>query len=134
MSYRIDRIEGIGRTYRRKLSRAGIRTTAALLDRCADPKGRRHVQKETGIGRAALLRWVNLADLMRIRGIGPQYSDLLEAAGVDTVRELRCRDAKSLASKVEEANRRRRSRRTPRTDSLRAWIRLAKRLRPRVTY
>ncbi|MGC8857153.1 MAG: DUF4332 domain-containing protein, partial [Anaerolineae bacterium] len=81
-------IEGIGEKYAEKLRAAGIRTTEALLQKAATAKGRKEMAAQTGIEESKLLEWVNRADLYRIRGIGSEYSDLLEAAGVDTVPEL----------------------------------------------
>lgn len=87
--YPVAKIEGIGPTYAEKLLAAGIRTTAALLERAKDPRGRKALAGETGIEESKVLKWANMADLMRVRGIGEEYSELLEAAGVDTVKELR---------------------------------------------
>ena len=96
MSYAIEEIEGIGATYGATLGKAGIVSTAALLRRCADPRGRQAVAKETGLGEQHLLKWANLADLMRIKGIGPQWSELLEAAGVDLVQHGTTSDAETI--------------------------------------
>ena len=85
MSYPIATIEGIGPVYADKLKKAGIRTTAALLARAKDPKGRKEVAAAADIDDGLILKWANMADLMRIKGVGEEYSELLEAAGVDSV-------------------------------------------------
>ena len=83
MAYKIDQIEGIGEVYAEKLIAAGIATTDDLLEKCAAAKGRIAIAEETGISRKLILKWTNHADLMRINGIAGQFSELLEAAGVD---------------------------------------------------
>ena len=92
----IDAIEGIGPRNATKLRKAGVRTTEALLKTAASKKGRRELAAGSGIGEKSILEWVNRADLMRVKGVGEEYSDLLEAAGVDTVKELRNRNPKNL--------------------------------------
>ncbi|MFC1835708.1 DUF4332 domain-containing protein, partial [Thermodesulfobacteriota bacterium] len=82
MSYKIEDIEGIGPVYGEKLRAAGIRTTGELLERGHDPKGRKEIAAQTDLDSSQILKWTNLSDLMRITGIGPQFSELLEAAGV----------------------------------------------------
>ncbi|WP_343068650.1 DUF4332 domain-containing protein [Kaustia mangrovi] len=113
MSYSIARIEGIGPSYARLLKGLGIHTTNGLLERCADRKGRRALSEETGLSETVIQKWTNMADLMRIHGIGEEYSELLEAAGVDTVKELRHRNALNLALAMAEANIERRLVRQP---------------------
>ena len=97
-------VEGIGAVYAEKLSTAGVKTTDALLSAGATPKGRADLESATGISHALILKWVNRVDLYRIKGIGSEYSDLLEIAGVDTVPELAQRNAANLAAKVAEIN------------------------------
>ena len=104
MRYKIQEIEGIGPAYGEKLSGAGVDTTAKLLKLCCDAKGRQATAEKTGLTESKLLEWVNMADLMRISGVGPEFSELLEAAGVDTVKELRNRNAENLAVKMKEVN------------------------------
>ncbi len=104
MKYRIQEIEGIGPAYAAILVEAGVKTTAALLKACADPKGRDALSEKTAIGTPLLLKWANHADLMRISGIGRQFAELLEASGVDTVTELKHRNAENLAAKMAEVN------------------------------
>lgn len=104
MAYKIIDIEGIGPAYAEKLTTAGITNTENLLEKCATPQGRKELAEETGISGKLILTWTNHADLMRIHGVGPQFSELLEAAGVDTVKEFRHRVAANLQAKMEEVN------------------------------
>ena len=104
MSYKIDVIEGIGDVYAEKLTAVGIKTTEELLAKCATPKGRKDLAEETGISDKLILKWTNHADLMRINGIAGQFAELLEAAGVDTVKELKHRVPATLKAKLDEVN------------------------------
>ncbi len=104
MDYKIEEIEGIGPVYGEKLKAAGINKVDQLLEKCAAKKGRAELAKETGIEEKLILKWSNHADLFRINGIGPQFSELLEASGVDTVKELRTRNAENLYAKLQEVN------------------------------
>ena len=104
MDYKIIDIEGIGEVYAEKLTAAGITKVSQLLDKCATPAGRKALEEETGITGKLILKWTNHADLFRINGIGPQFAELLEAAGVDTVKELKHRVAENLQKKLEEVN------------------------------
>lgn len=132
---KIENIEGIGPAYAEKLAVANIATTAELLKKGADRKGRKELVDQTGISEKLVLDWVNKADLMRIKGVGEEYSDLLEAAGVDTVRELRNRNAENLYQKIAEVNESKKLvRRTPSANEVAAWIEHAKELEPIVTY
>lgn len=125
-------IEGVGPAYAKKLSDAGVKTVEALLKQGATPKGREEVAKKSGLGHHEILEWVNRADLYRIKGVGSEYSDLLENAGVDTVVELSKRDAKNLTAKMAEANTKRKVvRRLPTEKQVGSWINQAKKL-PRV--
>ena len=99
-AYQIKLIEGIGTMYGEKMAAAGVFTTGDLLDTAASRKGRDDLVRRTGISGKLILEWVNRADLMRVPGIGEEYSDLLEAAGVDTVKELRRRKPESLHAKL----------------------------------
>ena len=135
MGYKIDEIEGIGPVYKEKLSAAGIATTDDLLDNCDSPKGRKATAEKTGCTEKQLLKWANMADLMRIKGVGEEYSELLEAAGVDTVKELRTRNADNLAAKMEEVNAvKKLTRQVPSAKSVADWVEQAKSLDPRLTY
>lgn len=104
MAYKIIDIEGIGATYAEKLIAAGINTTEQLLAKCAAPAGRKALEDATGISGKLILTWTNHADLFRVKGVGPQFAELLEAAGVDTVKELKTRNAANLAAKMLEVN------------------------------
>jgi predicted flap endonuclease-1-like 5' DNA nuclease len=135
MSYKIDEIEGIGPAYREKLGEAKISTTEDLLEYCADAKGRKSVADQTGLSEKLLLNWANKADLMRISGVGPQFSELLEAAGVDTVKELRNRNAENLAAKMEEVNAEKKLARTsPAASNVTDWVEAAKGLEPKISH
>ena len=104
MNYKIVEVEGIGPVYAEKLQAAGIPDIETLLAKCAKPAGRKELAEATGISPKLILTWANHADLMRINGVGPQFSELLEAAGVDTVKELKHRVATNLQPKLEEIN------------------------------
>ena len=96
MTYKIIDIEGIGNVNAKKLVEAGINTVDDLLQKAKNPAGRKTLEETTGISGKSILKWANHADLMRINGVGPQFSELLEAAGVDTVKELKHRVADNL--------------------------------------
>ena len=137
----IEAIEGIGPANGKKLRAAGIKTCERLLTMCCDKKGRNAVSSDTGIGEGPLLEWANRADLMRIKGVGSEYSDLLEAAGVDTVKELRRRKAENLTAAMVDTNdahvkKTRKSivRRTPSLSEVTRWIEQAKTLDPVITH
>ena len=104
MSYKITDIEGIGETYGAKLNAIGINNTADLLEKAGSKKGRVQVSDGAGVPESLVLTWVNHADLMRIKGVAGQFSELLEAAGVDTVKELAQRNAVNLHAKMLETN------------------------------
>ena len=101
MAYKIEEIEGIGTVYGTKLRAAGVITVDDLLEKCASKSGRVALAKETGIDEKDILTLTNHADLFRIDGIGPQFSELLEEAGVDTIKELRNRNAENLYAKIK---------------------------------
>jgi predicted flap endonuclease-1-like 5' DNA nuclease len=128
----LEKIEGIGSVYGKKLTKIGIRTTEALLKKGATPEGRKEIEKASGLGHKLILEWVNLADLFRIKGIGEEYSDLLEEAGVDTVVELAQRKADNLYKKVLEVNAvKKLVRRPPSAGMIADWVKQAKKL-PRI--
>lgn len=128
-------IEGIGETYAAKLKEQGIATTEALLKACAGPKDRQALAEKTGISDALILKWANRADLFRIKGIGSEYSDLLEAAGVDTVPELAQRKAENLYAKMTEVNTAKSLvRRMPTQDQVGGWVEQAKALPRALNY
>lgn len=135
MAYKIDQIEGIGEVYAAKLQEAGINTTDDLLEKCATKKGRASVAEETGISEKLILKWTNHADLMRIKGIAGQFAELLEAGGVDTVKEFRHRVAANLQPKLVEINDEKHlCGRVPSVTELEKMIDEAKTLDPKVTY
>jgi Domain of unknown function (DUF4332) len=135
MRYKIEDIESIGPVYRSKLSKGGISSTADLLKHCGSAEGRRQVAVASGLEESQLLKWANLADLMRIREIGTQLSELIEAAAVDTVKELRNRRADKLAATVKEANAKRKlTRATPSERRIVAWIAEAKSMTPMISH
>ncbi|MCJ7619765.1 MAG: DUF4332 domain-containing protein, partial [Anaerolineae bacterium] len=101
---RLETIEGIGPVYAGQLRAAGIATVDALLAAGATPRGRQVLEQRSGIGHALILEWVNIADLMRVKGVGEEYSDLLEEAGVDTVKELRNRVPENLYEALVKTN------------------------------
>ena len=135
MSYKIEEIEGIGPEYGKKLREADIQTTADLLRRCGDKKGREGVSTETGLSEKHILEWVNLADLMRINGVGEEFADLLEEAGVDTVKELATRNAENLAAAMDEVNEKKNlTDRVPSAETVQKWIDEAGSLDPMVSH
>ena len=128
-------VEGIGEVYAQKLKEAGIGSTEALLAAGATPEGRKDIAAKTGIGDSLILRWVNHVDLFRIKGVGEEYSDLLEAAGVDTVVELAQRVAANLYAKLAQVNQaEKRVRRLPTEAQVKNWIKQAKKLPRRISY
>ena len=128
----IVEIEGIGPAYAEKLQGAGVTTIDALLEKGATPEGRAALVEETGIDSVRVLRWVNHADLIRVVGVGPQYAELLEAAGVDSVPELAQRNVENLVTGLAETNEARSLvRRVPSADEVADWIEQAKAL-PRI--
>lgn len=135
MAYNIEEIEGIGPAYAEKLRLAGIDTTESLLEKGASPKGRAAISEATGISPKLILTWVNHADLFRIKGVAGQFAELLEAAGVDTVKELRHRVAVNLHTRLIEANDQRNlCNRVPSVVEVEKMIAQAKELPPVVTY
>jgi predicted flap endonuclease-1-like 5' DNA nuclease len=132
---KLEVIEGIGPIYANQLRAAGIRSIEALLEAGATPMGRADLEERSGIGHALILEWVNLADLMRVKGVGEEYSDLLEEAGVDTVKELRNRVPENLYEAIVRTNETKELvRRLPTLGMVRDWVQQAKMLPPKVTY
>jgi predicted flap endonuclease-1-like 5' DNA nuclease len=124
---KIDTIEGIGPALSEKLERAGIKSCEKLLESGGTKKGREDLSEKTGISEAQLLKFVNHADLMRIKGIGGEYSELLECAGVDSVPELGQRKAANLAAKIEAINEEKKLvRSVPTEKTVQGWIDQAK--------
>ena len=128
-------IEGIGPAYAAKLFEIGIVTTEALLNKGATPEGRKDIEAKTGIAHERILDWVNRADLFRIKGVAEEYSDLLEASGVDTVPELAQRNPANLLNKMTEVNAEKKLvRRLPTQSEVSRWVDHAKVLPRRVHY
>ena len=135
MAYKIMDVEGIGEVYSKKLVEAGINTVDELLEKCCKPAGRNELAEATEISPKLILTWANHADLMRINGVGPQFSELLEAAGVDTVKEFRHRVADNLAAKMVEINEEKHLvGRVPTASELQKMIDQAKELDPMMEY
>ena len=135
MSYPITDIEGIEPDSAATLKSFGIRTTEKLLEAAKNPKGRRDLSEKTGIDEKRILRWANMADRMRIKGVGEEYAELLQAAGVDTVRELKYRNPSNLARAMAQANAKRKLVRVlPSEKAVVRWIEQAKKLPLKITY
>lgn len=135
MSYPITDIEGIGPAFADRLKGLRIRTTSRLLEAAKSPRGRKALAEKTGIEPSRILKWANMADMMRIKGVGEEYSELLEAAGVDTVRELKHRNPKNLAQAMAAANARRKLvQLLPSEKAVTKWIAEAKSLPLKISY
>lgn len=135
MAYKVEAIEGIGAARAKKLAAAGITNTNHLLASCGSAKGRKETAGKTGFTEAELLKWVNIADLLRIKGVGSEFSELLEAAGVDTVKELKTRRSDALTAKMVEVNAKKKLvRREPAEKEVARWIAHAKTLDPIITH
>jgi predicted flap endonuclease-1-like 5' DNA nuclease len=128
-------IEGVGEVFAGKLKAAGVATVEALLATAASAKGREDLAAKSGISTAKLLEWVNRADLYRIKGVASEYSDLLEAAGVDSPAELAHRVAANLFQKITEINTAKKLvRKMPTEKQVADWIAQAKKLPKLVTH
>ncbi len=128
-------IEGIGPAFAAKLNSVGIRTTDALLQGGCGPEERKQLAAATGIADSLILEWVNLSDLYRIKGVGSEYSDLLEEAGVDTVVELATRVPENLLAKMGEVNKAKNLvNKMPGIKQVKSWVSQAKKLPRVVTY
>lgn len=124
---KLETIEGIGPALSEKLSEAGVGSCEKLLEAGGTKKGRSELAEKSGISESQLLKFVNHADLMRIKGIGGEYSELLECAGVDTVPELGQRNAANLSAKIEDINvEKKLVRSTPSESQVQDWINQAK--------
>lgn len=135
MAYKVETIEGVGAVYGEKLNAAGINTTEDILAKCANPKGRKELAEATGISEKLILKWTNHSDLMRINGIAGQFAELLEASGVDTVKELKHRVPANLKAKLDEVNEARNLvNRVPALSEIEKMVEQAKELEPLLTY
>ncbi len=135
MSYPITDIDGIDGDVAAMLKSVGIRSTDRLLEAARTVKGRKQLAEKTGFDEKRLLCWANVADRMRIRGISKEYAELLQAAGVDTVKELKYRNPLNLAKAMADANTKRRLvRLLPSEKSVERWIETAKKLPLKISY
>jgi len=135
MACGISHIEGVGPGYCRALKTAGIVTVEQLLQAGATSRQRAQLARNTGVSSKLILKWVNMCDLFRVRGVASQYAELLEAAGVDTVKELRNRNSDNLVAAMSKANEAKRLvRQLPNSKQINGWIEHAKGLQPMVTY
>jgi Domain of unknown function (DUF4332) len=135
MTYPIEDLKTIGPDVAASFKSAGIRSTGRLLEAAKDPKGRKLLAAKTGLDEKCILRSANMADRMRIKGVGEDYALLLEAAGVDTVRELKYRNPRNLAKSMADANTKRKLvRLLPSEATIQRWIEHAKRLQLKISY
>jgi predicted flap endonuclease-1-like 5' DNA nuclease len=133
---RIEDVEGIGRTFAEKLAEAGVKSTDDFLDQAGSSSGRDRLAAATGISAAQLLKWANHVDLMRLDGVGPEFAELLEAAGVDSPAELAQRNAANLAQTFQELDAARPNtvRRVPSEATVAGWIAEAKTMKKSVSH
>ncbi|HUH32500.1 MAG TPA: DUF4332 domain-containing protein [Daejeonella sp.] len=135
MSYSVSEIEGIGPAQQAKFKTAGVSTVEQLLEKGATAKGRKELAELTAIDAKSILRFVNHADLFRINGIAGQFSELLEAAGVDTVNELKTRVPANLHAKLVEVNEKKNLvNQVPGLSQIEDFIEQAKKMDPKVTH
>lgn len=134
-NYKIEEIEGIGPVLGEKFRNAGVASTDALLEATLTKADRKKLADETGVSEKQILKFANMSDLFRITGVGQEFSELLEAAGVDTVPELAMRNAENLTAKMEEVNNEKKlTRRTPSLKEVEKWVEEAKELPRKLTY
>jgi predicted flap endonuclease-1-like 5' DNA nuclease len=120
---KIEEIEGIGPATGEKLRAAGVKDTDSLLERGCTKGGRESLAEASGLSESQILKFVNMSDLFRIKGVGGEYAELLECAGVDTVKELGTRNAANLAQKLVEVNDEKKlTRRTPTPSQVEDWV------------
>ncbi len=132
---KLTEVEGIGEGYASKLIDAGCATQEQLLEDCGQPKGRKALAEKSGISEKLILKWTNRADLARIKGVGGEYADLLESAGVDTVPELAQRNAANLHARMVEVNEEKNLVRTlPTSSKVEDWVKQAKDLPRAIHY
>ncbi len=135
MAQQITMIESIGPAFKEKLGAAGVTTVEGLLEKGASKAGRKAIAEASGIAEGKILDWVNMADLFRIKGVGSQFAELLKAAGVDTVKELRNRNATNLhAALVKTQEEKGLTRAVPSESQVAGYVAAAKELEPMVTY
>jgi predicted flap endonuclease-1-like 5' DNA nuclease len=135
VQYKVEKIEGVGVKHAATLGKAGIKNTRQLLERAASRKGRKELAQSLGVDERLILKWANMSDLMRIRGIGEEFSELLEVAGVDTVKELGKRRPEKLRQAIIDANAKRKLvRQLPSLAQCESWVKQAKEIDPMMTY
>jgi predicted flap endonuclease-1-like 5' DNA nuclease len=135
ISYPIGKLDGISPDIAAVFKSVGIRTTGKLLEAAKNPKGRKLLAEKTGFDEKRILRWANMADRMRLTGLGKEYAVLLRVVGVDTVRELKYRNPANLAKAMSEANKKRKLvRLLPSEQAVGRWIEQAKKLPLKITY
>lgn len=128
-------IEGVGAAYAAKLAKVGVKSTEGLLKQCASSKGRKDLAEKSGVSETLILKWANRVDLARVKGVGAQYADLLEAAGVDTVVELGNRKPDHLVAKMTEVNAvKHLVRKLPALSQVEKWVKQAKTLPRAINY
>jgi len=120
---KIQEIEGIGPALGEKFEAAGVKDTDALLEKGCTDAGRKALSEATGLSQSRILTFVNMADLFRINGVAGEYAELLVAAGVDTVKELKTRNAANLAEKLAEVNAEKKlTRKVPSAKTVEGWV------------
>lgn len=135
MSKSIQSVEGIGPKYAEMLKQTGIETTSNLLEVGGNKSGRKALAEKTSISESSILKWVNMCDLFRVNGIAGQFAELLEGAGVDTIKELRTRNAENLVEKMAALNEEKHLCKTsPGLKTVSKWIEQAKTLEPMVSH
>jgi len=135
MAYSIKDLKDLSEAFAAKLKESGVATTEDLLEKAGTSSGRKQLADEVGAQASQILTWVNEADLMRISGVAEGFSQLLEAAGVDTVKELAHRNAENLTAKIAEVNEQLNlTGRVPTQEMVEGWIAQAKGLVPKVTH
>ena len=135
MSYSLSAIAGIGPAMTARLKALGIRTTERLLEASQSARDRRVLAEKLGVDEQTVLRWANLTDRMRIKGVREPYAELLKDAGVDTVRELKYRNPGRLAQAMAEANaRHKRVQLLPSETRVGHWIEAARKLDQKIKY
>lgn len=135
MTYPISELDGITQDHTKLLKSVGIRTTEKLLEAARSMRGRKLLSAKTGIPEKLLLRWANMADRMRIKGIGEDHARLLEAIGVVTVRELKYRNPGHIAKAMRELNGKRKLvRLLPTENAIKRWIVAAGKLDQKISY
>jgi len=132
---KIEEIEGIGPALGEKFQGAGVKDTDGLLDKGCTASGRKALSDATGLSESRILTFVNMADLFRIKGVAGEYAELLVCAGVDTVKELKTRNAENLAAKLAEVNEDKKlTRKVPSQKTVEGWVAQAGELPPKIEH